>query len=706
MRIRFLLAVLAAGLTTPSLPAENAPFDLAGPVLRVTVTHRGQRLPIGNVPQLAANDRIDVRADLPESQTARYVLVAAFLRGSTNPPPDAWFFHADAWTKKGRRGLSLVVPDGAQQIVLFLAPAAGGGFPTLRNAVQGKPGAFVRAAQDLAQASLDRQRLDTYLAAVRKPAPGDPDRLERVTPLLARSLQIKVNADCLTKSPDLQAGCLLQNQDSLVLNDGHTNAITDALAGPGVDLALQLSATPQGGLGYYSPYIAAVRDIIGLFSSIHTAKYQYIPALSALDGDGMRLILNAAPSFHNPKSVLVAALPVVAPVRVPPLEIAESDLSVCAQSDTLLLPVTGAPLIYATRYAHDLALRVRMPDGRTIALPASADVERGGLVVRNDGAIPADLSQPVRATITGRWGFEPFEGPAITLQPARAGAWRLGSNAAAVKRDGKVELVGGAAACVTGVMLGGTSATLTWQRIAPDRISVTIPAERAGQGAVRLEIARPRGLDPEQVEIAGPPPPARFAATVIARHVERPMQVSPVAVALGSDDQVPSDATLRISLRATDPMRFTGGETVEIAAGSGGGSASLTVANGLTIADARVAIATIPLAGALGTSAFGPLRARIVRDGVPGDWIPVGTLVRLPAIRQLKCPDDPAATACELSGDNLFLIAAVAATPGFEAPVAIPDGYPGNAIQVPRPAGKTLFVRWHDDPASIGRIGG
>ncbi|QJU60863.1 hypothetical protein HL653_20845 [Sphingomonas sp. AP4-R1] len=704
MRRLFLSAALLASLPSSVGAAEVAPFDLAGPVLRVMVTHDGQTLPIDQVPQLAAGDTIAVRADLPKDQSAHYLLVTAFLRGSTNPPPDKWFSQSETWSKKGRKGVSLVVPEGAQQVMLFLAPETGGDFPTLRNAVQGKPGAFVRAAQDLAQASLDRRRLDTFLVAVRKPIAGDPDRLERITPLLARSLQIKVNADCLTKSPELQASCLLQNQDSLVLNDGHTNAITDALSGPGVDLALQLSATPQGGLGYYSPYIAAVRDIIGLFGSIHTAKYQYIPALATLDGDAMRMVLNAAPSFHNPKSVLVAALPIVAPVRIPPLEIAEPDLSVCAQADEILLPIAGAPLVYATHYAHDLSLRVAMPDGGALDLPAVPDVERGGLVVKTGGKIPMDLKAPIKATIHGLWGFQPFDGPGIRLQPARAGTWRLASGADPARRDGNVELVGGAAACVTRVEIGDDNGrVVNWKRLAPDRITVALGDDRRAGAAI--VVRGPAGFDPDKIVMAGAPQPARFSATVIARHLERPPQTTPVPILLDGNDQVPADATLRISLRAADGMRFTSHETVEISAGGSDASALLTVAKGLTIADPRVAIATIQPAAMLGSSAFGPLRARVVHDGVPGDWLPIGTLVRLPTIQQLRCPEDQAAPACELSGENLFLIGSVSATPGFENAASVPDGYPGNAIQVPRPAGKSLYVRWHDDPASTGRLG-
>jgi hypothetical protein len=278
------------------------------------------------------------------------------------------------------------------------------------------------------------------------------------------------------------------------------------------------------------------------------------------------------------------------------------------------------------------------------------------------------------------------------------------SDASDAKRDGKVELAGGAAACVTRVTLDDRDGRpLTWKQLAPDRISVALPGGRSG--GTTISVAGPQGSQPEKVAIAGAPPPPQLAVTLIARHAERPAQVAPIPIALGSDDQIAGDATLRISLRAGTGMRFTGRETVEIAAGSGGDVARLTVGKGVMIADPQVAIVTIQPASALGSSAFGPLRARIVRDGIAGDWLPIGTLVRLPTIRQLRCPEDAAAPACELSGDNLFLISAVSPTLGFEKPVTIPDGYPGNAIQVPRPAGKTLYVRWHDDPTGIGRIG-
>jgi hypothetical protein len=656
---------------------------------------------------LAAGDRIAIAADLPDDQSAHYLLIAAFLRGATNPPPDRWFFQAEIWTKKGSKGLSLTVPDGAQQVALFLAPATGGDFATLRNAVQGRPGAFVRAAQELAQASLDHSRLDVYLAAIRKTVTDDPGRLDRITPLLSRSLQVKINTDCLTKLPDLQAPCLLQNQEALVLDDGHSNAITDAVNGPGADLALQLSATPQGGLGYYSPYIAAVRDIIGIFGSIRTAKYQYIPALATLNGDRMALVLNAPPSFHNPKSVLVTALPIVAPVHVPPLQIVEPAPSLCAGTKSPLLPVSGAPLVYATHYAHDLVLRVRLPDGRTVDLPATPDAERGGLVIDNDGRLPAGLKVPLDATLHGVWGFQPFDGPNVRIVPAQPGQWRLPTDPASA-HGATITLAGGAAACVSGVttQAGNDPAQpATWKAIGPDTISVTLPGTATQNGATTIEIAGPPGVAADRLTLTGAPKPKGMGATVIARAVQRPATASPVPITLASDADIPSDASLTFSLRADKGTRFTGRETIEIAADSGGSSATLSSANGLRLADQQVALATMTPAVALGPSAFGPLHARIVRDGVAGEWLALGTLVRLPRLQQLTCQPDTAAS-CTLSGDSLFLIGSLSATPGFEHSVAVPDGYPDTSIAVPHPTGGTLYLRLRDDPGAVARING
>lgn len=799
MMHRTLAPALACGLlllaASRSAGAEQAPFDLVGPSIQVSATRAGVTLPIAQVPQLSAGDIVTIRADLPADQSARYILVGAFLRGTTNPPPDKWFFQSETWAKKGRDGLKLTVPEGAQQLVYFLAPETGGDFPTLRNAVRGQPGAFVRAAQDLNQASLDRSRLDAYLKAVRVRDPADPDRLERITPLLARSLAVKVNTDCLQKMPELQSACLMQNQEALVLNDGHSNAITDALAGPGSDLALQLAATPQGGLGYYSPYIAAIRDIIGILSSFHTAKYQYIPGLATLDGDKQSLVLNTPPSFHNPKSVLVAALPTVGTDRPPPLQAAAPTAQLCAQASRLTLPVSGAPLVYSTDYAHAMRFAVRTAGGRTIELPATADAEQGGYVVATDQLKPADRDGAVSGTLHGVWGFTPFTGPTFHLQAAQAGQWKLADAPTLIAgRDATVSLSGGSTACVASVAVkgpdgatrpvvwkpadtGGISAvlpggvgagalTLLVQQRGqdkPDAIALTSYAQptqverfdvHAGDGfgtlggglldqvvtvtvdnavfrpaadtlarqgqsdTLRLDVADPaatKGWAAGQAKTAkvafrdgrtattrltvGAP---RFAVTLIGKHVQVAPSVAPVSIQLTSDEEVPRNSILTFSLRAAGDAAFNGRETVEVATASNSGSTVLSAASGLTLEDPHVALATVDGAKAFGLSAYGPLRFRVMRDGVAGDWQPLGTMVRLPSLRQLDCPgtDGP----CQLSGDGLFLIQSVSATADFAKPAEVPQGYPANALTVPRPAGGQLFVKLRDDPAVVNQI--
>src|SRR6201999_847762 len=225
------------------------------------------------------------------------------------------------WSAKcGAEGLTVTVPQGAQQVLLFMAPESGGDFRTVVGAVRGRPGAFVRASQDLNQAALDRSRLETFLGAVHRLNQGDPAKLKEAAPLLARSLAIKVEDKCLDRIPELQAPCLMQGQESLILNDGHSTSIVEALtSGPGSDLAMEASYTPQLSYGYYSPYIASVLDIGRILESFRTAQYQYIPALSSHDGEKVALTLNAAPSFHSPMSVLVIVLPAVESAQLPPL---------------------------------------------------------------------------------------------------------------------------------------------------------------------------------------------------------------------------------------------------------------------------------------------------------------------------------------------------------------------------------------------------
>ena len=203
-----------------------ARFDLAGPKIEVHVTRAGQTLPIASVPNLQAGDKIWLHPDLPPTQSVHYLLVAVFLRGTTNPPPDNWFFRIPTWEKKIREeGTTIVVPQEAQQAILFLAPETGGDFATLRSAVRGRPGIFVRASQDLAEAGFEQARIEKYLASMRQVPPSDAKALQDHSTLLARTLNLKPNAECFSRPVDMQFSCLTQSGTQTLLDDGHAQTV-------------------------------------------------------------------------------------------------------------------------------------------------------------------------------------------------------------------------------------------------------------------------------------------------------------------------------------------------------------------------------------------------------------------------------------------------------------------------------------------------
>jgi hypothetical protein len=478
--------------------AGGAPFDLAGPVLEVTVTRGNTTLPAAEVPNLAAGDRIWIKANLPASQSAHYLLVSAFLSGSTNPPPESWFSTCKTWTAKcAVDGLTVTVPKDAQQMMVFLAPETGGDFKTLMGAVRGRPGAFVRTSQDLNQAALDRSRLERYLLSIRTLNDADPAKLAQLAPLLARSLAIKVDEKCLDRIAELQAPCLMAGQESLILNDGHSTSIVEALtSGPGSDLAMEASYTPQLSYGYYSPYIASVLDIAKILDSFHTAQYQYIPALASPRGNVLNLTLNTAPSFHNPKSVLVIALPAIEQAQLPPLHAVDPKEIYCARKTSLVLPVEGAPLVFSTEYAHHMTLSLTGTDGKTFELPAVADAAQGGFVVATSGLNGAALGDSVQASLRGYWGFDPYRGPSFQLRNAHAAAWQLAAGdeaALIVGRQDTVHLRAANVSCIDSIMLkdpAGKELKVDWKKLKPDEVEVKLPLQDSQPGAMTLLVAQ------------------------------------------------------------------------------------------------------------------------------------------------------------------------------------------------------------------------
>jgi hypothetical protein len=693
-----LCLVLGAGLAGTA-HADPAPFDLTGPTVQVTVKRGPKALPIAQIPDLAPGDQLVIRANLPADQSAHYLLVAVFLRGATNPPPKDWFSVAETWKRKDKdKILNITVPDGARQAVMFLAPETGGDVDALLSAIRGRPGEFVRASQDLNQASLDRSRLDAFLEAIRVQDSAQPERLETVSPILARSLAIKLNTECLDKAADLQAACLSQGREQLVLSDVHSSSITETLTGAPADLALQLSATPQAGLGYYSPYIGAVRDLARIFGAFRTAQYQYIPALAINHDDTVALLLNAAPSFRKPQSVLVTALPAIETPHPPPLRATPNSPAICATMPGLVLPVEGAPLIFSTRYAHDMMLRLKTKDGRAVDMPVTPRADKGGYMIDGGGIKPADFGDTIEASLHGYWGFQPFEGPRYRLQNVRADGWRVTDD-----RKGALRLEG-AAACIERVTLrnaAGNEQSAAAKPIGAEAVSVELPST-AGAEATTLRVRLYGMAEPVDVALPVETAAPRPSATLLAKSVQLAPPAPAIAITLGDGDTVPGDARLAFSIRAGTETRLTGQDSVEVATDDGVATTVLTMASGLKLESSRIAHAALIPGKDLGPSAFGKMRFRLVQNAVPGDWQPLGTLVRLPMLQGVACA--AADMPCTLTGSSLFLIDEVADNAGFREARTVPEGFIDTALPVPHPKDGKLYLKLRDDPQAVNTI--
>ncbi|MDE3187381.1 MAG: hypothetical protein KGM96_07645 [Acidobacteriota bacterium] len=785
-----MLAVLL--LSWAGVQAGAQAFDLVGPKVDVRVKRGEVTLPIGEVPNLLPGDRLWVHPDLPGSQSARYVLVVAFLRGATNPPPPEWFTRVETWKRAARdEGVFVTVPQEAQQALLFLAPETGGDFSTLRNAVRGRPGIFVRAGQNLQAASWDRMRLNAYLDQVKVTSQTDPKLLKERSEASARSLGIKVDQSCFLKPEDEQATCLSQHTEGLVMDDAGTQSRVSQIAnGSTADLMNQLSYSSMGGAGVYSPYVGAIVDTVKILSSLHTARFQYIPALALPTRDTLNMRLSVPPSFRDPKSVVVIALPPVAPAKMPPLHAVNPAESYCAQKPGLVLPAEGAPLVLATNLAYDLNLHFELPGG-PVDLPVKADPAKGGMVLEEPATrLPeGDLTGVVR----GKWGFDDWEGPRFHLHSAGPGKWSVAAgdqSVLVVGREDTLHIEGESTLCIDKVeqqsATGGIP--LTWKSPKPGLLEVAVPLKDAAPGPVTIQIRqfgldRPdllpmkayseaasldslslsagdtgavltgtrldqvakasldginwspaalsrvkdtdrlamhadsstAGLEPGRryfarvqlldgrtlrapVEVA----PQRPQVTLLSKGAQDAAGMDPSPVQLGSPDDLPIERRLVFFLKSKTPANFPRNEKVEVAAVDGSFRTVLSLAEGsLMLEDAKTALGVVEPLSRFGSSAFGPVELRAVSaEGVTGDWLPLGTLVRVPGFRELRCPH-ALVKPCTLTGSNLFLAASIAATPDFDNPVDVPPDFTGTQLTVPHPVNGALYIKLRDDPATV-----
>jgi hypothetical protein len=796
---RCLILLLASGIGIQSSRADTPAFDLTGPNVDVHVAREGKTLPISQVANLAPGDRLWIHPDFPESQAAHYILVVAFLRGSTNPPPEDWFTRVETWKKQvHEEGTFVVVPKEAQQALIFLAPETGGDFSTLRSTVRGRPGTFVRATQDLQQASYDRMRLEKYLTELRLVSDNSSKDLHDRSNLLARSLSVKIDQQCFDKPTVQQVPCLMQNTDGIVLDDAHTQSMVSQWAsGASVDLMNQLSYSQMAGGGVYSAYVGAVVDLARIMGTVHTAQFQYIPALALSKKDSLNLRLNTPPSFKNPKSVLVIPLPPVQKTQIPPLRTVDGNHVFCAKKPDLVLPTDGAPLVFATDIAHDVVLHVPTKDGKFQDLPAQADPLEGGFVL-NDSALKPDMVEPeFTATLMGKWGFDSFTGPKFRLSSPHHVTLTLASTdktALVVGREDTLHLSTDSLGCVSSVDLktsNNQGQNLNWKAGKSDSFEVTIPLKDAKPGQVTLQVSQ-YGLDtPDEIKlntyseaahldglnlnsgdtsatlkgtrldevadveiskihfapadlrrvneqdelvlkttnptdalkpnqklvahislndgrvldqstVIGSPRPK---LTLLSKGPQADQTTTTSPIHMGRQDDLPENGKLVFFLKTEVPAAFPRSEKIEIAAEDDSFHTILSLADGtLVLQDAQTALGILDPEKSFGGSAFGPLRLRAIDAlGFTSEWIPLGTLVRLPGLKELRCPRSTAKS-CTLTGTNLFLVTAVASNSGFDDPVEVPPGFTGGVLTVPHPVGGSLYMKLRDDPTGVQTV--
>ena len=779
--------------------ADAPPFDLAGPRIEMKVTRDGKALPISHVSDLKPGDRLWIHPEFPDDQAVHYLLIVAFLKGPTNPPPENWFTRVETWTKQAREeGAVVTVPAGAQEALLFLAPETGGDFSTLRSTVIGRPGVFIRATKDLEQASLDRTRLDKYLEEIRRTSDTNPAELKKDSALLAQTLRIKVNEDCFNRPMEQQAACLTANSSQLVIDDAHSQSLVAQLtSGPSSDLISALGSSPAARGGYYSPYVGAIVDAARLMNNLHTAAYQYIPALSLPDKDELQLRLNAPPSFHNPKSVIVVGLPAIGPSALPPLRAVDPKQGFCLEQSPLVVPVEGAPLVFSTAMAHDFVFHVQGKGEAAVDLPARADAARGGFVVDTHSLHGVTLGAKLTGTLRGYWGFSAYNGPQFQFRQAHSVEWtvpRTEMNALVARQESTLHLQSECAPCVEKMALedsDGKDLKPTFKAVNPDELEVELPLKEEHAGDLTLKVgqfgltsldvvnlhvypeavrldhftiypgdgdgvltgsqlgqvssletggvefipdkeshaeqqhaldlvarnvtaaealqaketlsARVTLNDGRVLDLHASIGPSRPKVTLISKNVQQAAQ--PSQIHFGNSDDLPQDGKLSFFLKSIVPAKFPRSEKIEVATADDSADALLTVADGTLIPqDESSVLAVLDPAKAFGNGAFGALRFRPVdADGAKGKWQPIGVLVRIPALTEVRCPGSPDQQ-CTLRGSNLFLLDSVAADAQFRNSVAVPPGYVSSALNVPRPNGTLLYIKLRDDPASVDLV--
>jgi len=184
----------------------------------------------------------------------------------------------------------------------------------------------------------------------------------------------------------------------------------------------------------------------------------------------------------------VVALPAVEPPQIPPLQPVNRNEILCAGKNPLVLPVEGAPVVFATAYLHDAALRLTRKDGSSVELPARADPTRGGFVV--------SAAEAGAASLHAHWGFDRYDGPGFKLADAHAQSFTLApgdSPDLIAGRANTIHLRADSVSCLDDITLVDSSAKshkVEWKKTHPNEVELTLPTQDVSAGELTLRVAQ------------------------------------------------------------------------------------------------------------------------------------------------------------------------------------------------------------------------
>jgi hypothetical protein len=235
-----------------------------------------------------------------------------------------------------------------------------------------------------------------------------------------------------------------------------------------------------------------------------------------------------------------------------------------------------------------------------------------------------------------------------------------------------------------------------------DRLGLKAESPTTGLEPGKRYSASVRLRDGRELRVPVTVEPSKPQVTLLSKGIQDQAAAEPSPVHLGSPDDLPVDRRLVFFLKSKTPEHFPRDEKVEVSAVDGSFKTVLSLSDGtLMLEDANTALGVVEPLARFGSSAFGPVQVRAMSaDGVTGDWLALGTLVRMPGFKELRCPR-AFTKPCTLTGTNLFLATSISASPEFDNATEIPADFTRTQLSVSRPINGTLYLRLRDDPTTV-----